>query len=146
MGVGVTEGGSGAYVSTSNQFLIYTGPPEAFRMNRAGLELFKAGSYPDAVKKFQATLAQYPGHPDAVYYLGLSLIGKDERSKGFELLTNFQDKNNYRVASEVRWWATYLQKKPELSAKEIFPTMRRIRAEAYNRYLNEKRRDPFDPF
>jgi len=133
--------GSGAVMVSAHNDFLYSGPGRAYQNNREGLRLFKAGKYAEAADTFRKTLKAYPGNPDAVYFLGLSLIGMDHRNEGFDTLAKFRDPWRNHVASEITWWAGYLRKRPHLSAQEIFSTMKRIRGEAYNQYLREKRED-----
>lgn len=137
-GVGVGRGAGMAFVSIHNDFL-YSGPSKAYQINRQGLRLFQARDFAKAAETFQKTLDAYPGNPDAVYFKGLSLIGMEHREKGFDLLATFRDPWRYRITSEVTWWADYLRKRPHLTPQEIFTTMKRIRAEAYQQYLQEER-------
>lgn len=136
-GVGVRRGAGFAMVTIHNEFL-YSGPGAAYQNNRQGLRLFKGGEYLKAANTFQRTLNDHPANPDAVYFLGLSLIGMEQRDQGFDTLDSFRDPWRYRITGEIRWWANYLRKRTHLTPREIFNTMKRIRAEAYNQYIREE--------
>ncbi len=142
-GVCAGTGGGGVLVTWTDEF-VYDGPNAAYSQNRRSLILFKKRQYEEAATAFQETLTAYPRNTDALYFLGLSLIASGERNKGFNLLSRFRDPLRFRLSSEIRWWANYLSKKPELETQQILTTMRRIRAEAYQETIREKHEDFFD--
>lgn len=138
-GVGVGTGGGntrfGVGVSTNMDFLRGQNSG-AVANNRRGLEEFRAGKYEEARKSFEYTLKDYPDDPDATYYLGLSLIYLGEREKGLTLLKNYKD-SKIRIQQDVRWWAGYCEKNPKMTAEEIHKTMKKARAEGYNKDREE---------
>lgn len=131
VGVG-SQSGMGVAFSSYGDFL-YSGPSGAYQANRRGLLEFLNKDYFAAREIFKATLEQYPGNPDTVYYLGLTLIYMDEREAGFSLLSQYRDPNKFRTTQEVRWWADYCSKKPELTAQKIYETMNKARGEGFQR-------------
>jgi len=142
--VGVsTTSGRGVWFSTYGDML-YSGPGPAYSNNRQGLQELLNNNYEAAEKTFATTLEQYPGNPDAVYYLGLTLIYQGKREEGFALLRQFRDPLRYRITQAVQWWADYLEKKPELTPKKIHDVMNKNRVEAYNKEYRERRERLWD--
>lgn len=138
MGASINRGGSGVMVSATSDFL-YSGPGAAYQENRQSLRLFQNKEYAAAARAFKATQTLYPKNTDALYYHALSLIGNNERSAGFKLLQQFRDPKYFHLSAEIRWWSNYLSKKPQLTILEIFRTLRRVRAEAYQESLKTRR-------
>jgi hypothetical protein len=148
-GVGVSSGpggsvsagvastsGMGISFSSYGDFL-YSGPDAAFRSNREGLREYLDGNYAAAARLFRATLRDYPGNPDAVYYLGLSLISDGSRDTGFATLGQYRDPLRMRITQEVRWWADYCEKRPDMTPQDIRRTMNKARVEGYQREREE---------
>jgi len=135
VGIGTGTGFAVSYSSYGD--FLYSGNNEAYANNKKGLKAFLAKDYPAAANIFQTTLAAYPDNPDATYYLGLTNIFLNEREKGYALLSNYRDSLNNRIASEVRWWAGYCRKKPELTAEKVYRTMNKARSEGYQRQQQE---------
>ncbi len=131
-----TSSGMAVTFSSYNDFL-YTGTAKAYANNKRGLEKFLAKEYAPARDIFQQTLNDYPANPDAVYYLGLSLIFLGQRDAGFASLRSYNDQNYFRITSEVRWWANYCAKKPDLTPEKIRETMNKARGEGYRRQIQE---------
>ena len=131
-----TQSGMGVAFSSYNDFL-YSGPGGAYSNNRKGMEQFLAGQYAQARETFAATLEQYPGNPDAVYYLGLSLIYLGERAEGFAAIQKYNDPNNFRISHEVRWWGDYCSRKPDLTPEKIRQVLNKARAEGFRRDIEE---------
>ncbi|MEF2230500.1 MAG: tetratricopeptide repeat protein [Pseudodesulfovibrio sp.] len=130
------DSGMAVVFSSYNDFL-YTGPGEAYSNNRKGLNEFLAGNYADARKTFTATLDEYPGNPDAVYYLGLTLIHQGERAEGFAMLQKYNDPFKFRITQEVRWWGDYCSKKPDLAPEKIRQVLNKARGEGYRRDIED---------
>jgi len=127
VGVGTTSG-MGVALSSYGDFL-HSGPDAAYRNNREGLRAFLDGDYATARASFDTTLEHYPGNPDAVFYLGLTLMFLDERDQGFAVLSAYREPLTTRVAQEVRWWTDYCRKRPDMTAETIRRTLVRARAE-----------------
>lgn len=130
--IGVGYSGLGVRMSSAKDYL-NSGPNEAFRNNETGVGQLLDGDYEAARATFEATLADYPDQPDAVYYLGLTHIYLDEREEGFTLLKSYREPNHYRATRAVQDTAAYLEKKPELDAETIHKTMNRERMDGFNR-------------
>lgn len=139
VGVGSTSG-VGVAFSSHGDFL-YSGPDAAYRSNREGLRAFVDKDYATARTHFDATLDAYPGNPDAVFYLGLTLQFLDEREQGFAVLATFRDPLNTRVTQEVQWWTNYCRKKPEMTPDDIRRTLVNARAEGFQREREERWED-----
>ncbi|MUM76243.1 hypothetical protein GKC30_01195 [Pseudodesulfovibrio sp. F-1] len=127
VGVGAASG-MGVALSSYGDFL-HSGPDAAYRNNRDGLQAFLRGDYATARTRFDATLEQHPGNPDAVFYLGLTLMFLDEREQGFAVLATYREPFKTRVAQEVSWWTDYCRKRPDMSPETIRQTLVRARAE-----------------
>lgn len=137
-GASVTVGTGGGYVVFSVRGdMLETAPGEAYSINRNGLESFLAGDYATAEHAFETTLSAYPNNPDATYYLGLTRIHQGKREEGFALLLKFRDPNHLRVTQNVRWWAEYCRKKPEMTADDIQKTMNKARSEGLEQERQE---------
>jgi len=143
VGVGVGTGGGGSRfgmaISTQLDFL-RGGNRDAWASNKRGLEEFQAKDYAAAKETFEYTLKSYPEDPDATYYLGLSLIYLGERQEGYTYLKQYKDSNS-RTQQEVRWWADYCEKKPELTPEAIHRTLKKARAEGYNQDRRDEMED-----
>lgn len=137
VGVG-TASGMGVGFSSYGDFL-HSGPDAAYRINREGLRAFLDGNYTAARSHFDTTLDQYPGNPDAVFYLGLTLMFLDERDQGFAVLATYREPFNTRVAQEVRWWTDYCRKRPDMTADTIRKTLVRARGEGLALERQERR-------
>lgn len=136
VGVG-TSGGMGVSFSAYGDFL-YSGPSGAYSANRRGLLELLNHDYFAAREIFKDTLERYPGNPDTVYYLGLTLIYLDKREAGFSLLSTYNDPNKFRTTQEVRWWADYCAKKPELTPGKIHEVMNKARVQGFERDREER--------
>lgn len=141
IGVG-TRTGTGVSLSGYKDFL-NNGPDEAYTTNQEGLKALDKEDFTTARSLFEKTLAKYPEHPDATYFLGLTKIYQDEREAGFALLESYREPRYYRMTSEVQRTAKYLKEKPELTPDKIHETMNRNRTDGYNRDLRE-RQEMFD--
>lgn len=137
VGGGVAVGSGMAVAVNSYGDFLYSGNGEAYANNKVGLKALLDGNYVEARNVFEATLNKYPSNPDAVYYLGLTLIYLNERDAGYALLLQYSDPSKNRIAQEVKWWAAYCQKKPELTPKKIHEVMNRARGEGYQRQREE---------
>ncbi|MDC0336488.1 hypothetical protein OAN24_06320, partial [Pseudodesulfovibrio sp.] len=138
VGAGVHTGsGQGVFLSSNYDFL-YSGNGEAYSNNKRGLESLLAKDYFAAKEIFKGTLEKYPTNPDATYYLGLTLIYQNERDAGYSLLLQYRDPFKIRITQEVKWWAAYCQKKPELTAEKVHQVMNKARSEGYQRDQEEE--------
>jgi len=131
IGVG-TNSGVGIAFSAYGDFL-YSGNGEAYANNKKGLNEFLAKDFTAARKTFENTLKKYSDNPDATYYLGLTQIYLGDREKGYVLLRSYRDSFNAPIVQNVRWWANYCQKKPELSPEKIHKVMNKARSEGFQR-------------
>lgn len=137
VGIG-TSIGPGVAVSTyADMFL--NGPSAVRTAHRSAMERLKKGEYDAAASVFESTLAQYPDHPDATYFLGLTRIYQDRRDEGYALLKSYREPNFYRMTTEVQRTAGFLEKKPDLSADTVRETMNRNRRDGYNQDVREHR-------
>lgn len=130
-GVRVSTGaGIAVGVNSSGDFL-YSGNGEAYATNKRGLREMLDKQYETARSTFEANLEKYPGNPDATYYLGLTLIYLGEREAGFARLLQYRDTFKIRITQEVKWWAEYCRKKPELTPEDIHRVLNKARNEGY---------------
>lgn len=137
-GVSISTGsGMAVAVNVRGDFL-YSGNGEAYATNKKGLREFLDKQYVEARKTFEGNLAKYPDNPDATYYLGLTLIYLNEREAGYARLLQYRDSYKNRIAQEVKWWAAYCQKKPELTPEKIHQVMNKARAEGYEKDREER--------
>ncbi|QJB54970.1 hypothetical protein [Pseudodesulfovibrio sp. zrk46] len=133
IGVG-NRSGVGVAFSAYGDFL-YSGNGEAYSNNKKGLNQFLTRDFPAARKTFEATLAKYPTNPDATYYLGLTLIQLEERDAGYDMLQRYSDPFNAPTVQNVKWWASYCKKKPDLTPDKIHKVMNKARSEGFQRNL-----------
>lgn len=138
-GVGIYTGSGMAMAVNSHNDFLYSGNSEAYRTNKEGLKALLDKEYEKARSTFEANLKKYPGNPDAMFYLGLTLIYLDDREAGYAQLLNYRDPYKVRISQDVRWWAAYCQKKPELTPDKIHQVMNKARVEGYNRDQEEDR-------
>ncbi|BCS90188.1 tetratricopeptide repeat protein [Pseudodesulfovibrio sediminis] len=129
-GVGIATGGFGVSLNSYGDFL-RNGPNEAYDTNKLGVKALNESKYQAARELFEITLENYPNHPDATYYLGITLIYLEEREAGFSLLKQYKDSNNYRMYTEVQKSAAYLEKKPELTPEKIHRVLNKNRSDGY---------------
>jgi len=129
-GVGVRSGTLGVAVSTYGDYL-RNGPNEAYDTNKLGVKALTDGKYQAARELFDITLENYPNHPDATYYKGITLIYLEERTAGFTLLKQYKDSTYYRMSTEVQKSAAYLEKKPELTPEKIHKVLNKSRSDGY---------------
>ena len=135
MGIG-TSIGPGVAMSTYGDML-HNGPSDIRSNHKKALENLKNGDYNTASAIFGDTLKQYPAHPDATYFLGLTRIYQGQREAGFALLKSYRDPNYYRMTSEVQRMAEYMRNKPDVPPKTVHETMNRYRTDGYNRDVRE---------
>lgn len=135
--VGASSGGMGMRVSGYGDFL-YSGPSDAYSTNREAMQFFLERDWDTAEKLFRRTLERHPGNPDATFYLGLTLIARERREAGYAMLDLFRDPLKVRVTQEVRWWADYCRRKPQMTPDEIINTMRKARGEGFERDRQEE--------
>lgn len=137
VGVGVGSGTTRVGMGISTQVDFLRGQNRgAVANNRRGLEEFRAEDYEAARRSFEYTLKNYPDDPDATYYLGLSLIYLGEREAGLDRLKQYED-DKFRIQQNVRWWAGYCEKHPDMTPVEIHKAMKKARAEGHNRDREE---------
>lgn len=144
--VGTGTAGSRVRVSTGSGFAVavnshgdflYSGNGEAYATNKKGLKELLAKEYKTAQVTFEENLVKYPANPDATYYLGLTLIYLNERDAGFARLLQYRDTYKIRITQEVKWWAEYCRKKPELTPEDIHRVMNKARGEGYQKDQEE---------
>ena len=85
---------------------------------RIGLTYFTMKDYAKAEDSFKDILARAPGEPEALFYLGLSRIGKGERQAALTDLTRFRWPFKFYHQKFVQEEAARLLKHPDLSADE----------------------------
>lgn len=137
VGVGVSTGSGTAISMSSNHDFLYSGSSQIYANNKKGLKLLLDKDYTAAKEVFKATLEKAPTDPDATYYLGLTLIYLDDRDAGYSLLSQYRDPFKNRVTQEIKWWANYCQKKPELTPEKIHQVMNKARSEGFQRQREE---------
>ncbi|MBI5519454.1 MAG: tetratricopeptide repeat protein [Desulfovibrio sp.] len=98
-------------------------PGSVYLRLRIGLTYFTMGDYASAEATYQDILARSPGQPDALFYLGLSRIGKGERKTALEELTRFNWSDKFYHQKFVREEAERLLRHPDMPAAE---TTRRL--------------------
>lgn len=138
VGVGVGSGRSGISVRTYGDTL-YSSRGTAYASNREGLAALSAKDYVTAERLFRNTLKDHPGNPDAMFFLGLSLIGQEEREEGFATLKEFKDPHNFRVTQSVHQQLKHSEESPERSAELIIRDLTIARTDGYDKERREQR-------
>lgn len=137
--VGASSNSGMAVSFSSYGDFLYSGPSKAYASNKRGLTLFMNKDYPAAREAFEGTLKEYPGNPDATYYLGLTQIFLDQRDTGFDTLGKYHDPLNIRITQEVVWWAKYCAKRPQLTPEKIREVLNKGRGEGYRQQIEDER-------
>jgi len=94
-------------------------PDSLHLRQRIALTYFTKKDYAQAEASFQDILVRSPGEPNALFYLGLSRIGKGETAAALDELTRFSWPDKYYHATYVREEAQRLLRHPELPPAEI---------------------------
>lgn len=93
-------------------------PESIYLRLRIGLTYFTMGDYPSAEAAYQDILLRKPGEPNALFYLGLSRIGKGERQRALDDLTRFNWSDKFYHQKFVREEAERLLRHPEMPPAE----------------------------
>ncbi len=91
---------------------------------RIGMAYFAMPDYAQAEASFLNVLEIAPSEPDAIFYLGLSRLGKGEREAGLDLLTTFRLPGKHARQKFVQEEITRLRNHPEVPAKEAIRSLR----------------------
>jgi len=98
-------------------------PDSLYLRQRIGLTHFTKKDYAQAEASFLDILARSPGEPDALFYLGLSRIGKGETASALEGLTNFSWPGKFYHQKFVREEAERLLRHPERPQAEVIRSL-----------------------
>jgi len=98
-------------------------PGSLYLRQRIGLTYYTKKDYPQAEASFLDILARSPGEPNALFYLGLSRIGKGEAASALDDLTRFSWPGKYYHQKFVRAEAVRLLGHPELPPVEIIRSL-----------------------
>lgn len=93
-----------------------------------------------AVNEFENIGERRALHPEEQFYLGLSQIGKGQRTEGFETLAGFSHPHKFRLQQQVRLRAAQLAPLKELPSGTIFSEMEK----AWRDGEEEDRREQVD--
>ncbi len=93
-------------------------PDSVYLRLRIGLTYFTMKDYANAEAAYQDVLIRKPGEPNALFYLGLSRIGKGERQRALDELTRFAWPDKYYHQRFVRDEAERLLRHPEMPPDE----------------------------
>ncbi len=94
-------------------------PDSLYLRQRIGLTYYTKKDYARAEASFLDILARSPGEPNALFYLGLSRIGKGETAAALDELTRFSWPGKYYHQKFVRAEAVRLLGHPELPPSEV---------------------------
>lgn len=94
-------------------------PDSIYLRQRIGLTYFTRKDYVRAQATFQDILARSPGEPNALFYLGLSRIGKGEGQAALADLTIFAWSSKFYHQKFVREEAERLLRHPEMPPEEV---------------------------
>lgn len=98
-------------------------PDSIHLRQRIGLTYFTKKDYTSAETSFRDILARKPGEPEALFYLGLSRIGKGERQAALDELTRFGWPGKYYHQKFVRAEAVRLQNHPDMPQTETIRSL-----------------------
>lgn len=93
-------------------------PESVYLRLRIGLTYFTMGDYASAEATYQDILLRKPGEPNALFYLGLSRIGKGERRRALDDLVRFNWSDKFYHQKYVREEAVRLLRHPDMPAAE----------------------------
>jgi len=94
-------------------------PQSLYLRQRIGLTYFAMKDYAQAEASFKNILLLAPGEPQALFYLGLSRIGKGEGQAGLTDLVTFHWPFKFYHQKFVQEEAARLLRHPELPADEV---------------------------
>lgn len=98
-------------------------PDSIHLRQRIGLTYFTMKDYDKAEASFQDILQRSPGDPDALFYLGLTRIGKGEVQSALTDLTRFHWPFKYYQQLFVRDEAERLLRHPEVTPDEAIRSL-----------------------
>lgn len=98
-------------------------PDSLYLRQRIGLTYYTKKDYAQAEASFLDILARSPGEPNALFYLGLSRIGKGETATALDELTHFSWPDKYYHQKFVRAEAVRLLGHPELPPVEVIRSL-----------------------
>ena len=98
-------------------------PDSIYLRQRIGLTYFTKKDYASAEASFQDILARSPGEPMALFYLGLSRIGKGEGQAALDELALFSWPGKYYHQKFVREEALRLQNHPDMPPAEAIHSL-----------------------
>lgn len=98
-------------------------PDSLYLRQRIGLTYYKKKDFAQAEASFLDILARSPGEPNALFYLGLSRIGKGETATALDDLTRFSWPGKYYHQKFVREEAVRLLRHPEQPPAEVIRSL-----------------------
>ncbi len=111
--------------------------PESLPLRqRVGVTYFEMKAYPQAEAVFTDILQCAPGEPNALFYLGLSHLGKGDREAGLDLLEQYRWPGKFYHQTYVREEAKRLRKHPEAPPLEAIRSLQ----EALEQGIKEQRK------
>ncbi|OIO05625.1 MAG: hypothetical protein AUJ49_01050 [Desulfovibrionaceae bacterium CG1_02_65_16] len=111
-------------------------PDSIYIRQRIGLTYFTMRDYAKAEACFRDILSRAPGEPNALFYLGLSRIGKGEGQAALTDLTRFRWPFKYYQQKFVQEEASRLLTHPDIAADEAIADLQ----DALDKGREEQRR------
>lgn len=118
----LAEGDYDLALKRYNEALVQN-PDSMHLRQRIGLTYFTKKDYAQAEASFQDILNRSPGEPNALFYLGLSRIGKGETATALDEFTRFSWPDKYYHQKYVREEAVRLLRHPEMQPAEIIRSL-----------------------
>ncbi len=98
-------------------------PDSVILLTSLGRAYYNLGKYDKAEENFKGATEVKEGYPDAVFYLGLCAIAKDDRKAGFEIMDSFKYAGKPEVTKSVRSMARQLTDNTDDSSEYITKKM-----------------------
>ncbi|MDP2847188.1 MAG: hypothetical protein Q8O35_03220 [Humidesulfovibrio sp.] len=98
-------------------------PDSLYLRQRIGLTYFEKTDYANAETWFLDILSRKPGEPNALFYLGLSRIGKGEGEASLKELMSFRWSDKYYHQKFVREEAERLLRHPEMPPAQVIRSL-----------------------
>jgi len=137
VGIGISAGPDSTLIVYRDE--LFNGPSAVRISHRKALKALREGDYATAAALFEATLKNYPAHPDATYYLGLTRIYQSRREAGFKLLKSYRDPDHFRITKWVQKMAEFMEEKEDITSETVHRTLNRYRTDAFNQELRDTR-------
>lgn len=100
-----------------------TDPDSIYLRQRIGLTYFTKKDYTNAEASFRDILARAPGEPEALFYLGLSRVGKGEGQAALDELARFNWPGKFYHQKFVREEALRLKNHPDMPPAEAIRSL-----------------------